>query len=111
MTDMTLPHDLGMHKSHELLDMQVTWFPHDLTHQHVPVSLVGDGIDVRWHLVTLLPTIQLHHFLGVDGVQSVRVDHHTEQARVGLDGRGNKVKVHTEQGGVCRSRCTRENKC
>ncbi len=60
--------------------------PRPLTQQHVPVGLVGDGIDVGRHLMALLATIQLHYFLCVDGIESVGVDHHTEQARVGLGG-------------------------
>jgi len=55
-----------------------------LTKQHVPVGLVCDCINVGRDLVTLLATIQLNHLLRVDGIESVRVDHHTEQPRVSL---------------------------
>ena len=34
--------------------------------------------------MTFLPTVQLNHFLSVDGIEAVWVDHHTEQPRVGL---------------------------
>ena len=56
-----------------------------LTQQHVPVGLVGDGVHMGWDFVALLATIQLNDLLGVDGVEAVRVNHHTEQARVGLE--------------------------
>ena len=54
------------------------------TKQHVPVSLVGDGVDVRRHLVPFLALVHVDHLLCVDWQPFVGVDHHTEQARVGL---------------------------
>ena len=35
--------------------------------------------------MAFLAPIELHHFLSVDGVQSIRIDHHTEQSRVSLN--------------------------
>ena len=40
---------------------------------------------MRGNLVPPLANVELHHPGGVDGVPLVRVDHHTEQARVGLN--------------------------
>ena len=57
-----------------------------LTQQHAPVGLVSDGIHVRRDLMALLAPVQLNHFLSVDGVESVRVHHHTEQPRIRLQG-------------------------
>ena len=54
------------------------------TKQHVPVSLVGSGVDVRRHLVTLFPLVHVDDLLCVDREPFVRVDHHAEQPRVRL---------------------------
>ncbi len=51
-----------------------------LTQEHVPVSLVGNGVDVWGHLMTLLATIEVNDLVRVDWVETVRIDHHTEQA-------------------------------
>ena len=40
---------------------------------------------MRRDLVPPLTDVELDHTVGVDGVPLVRVDDHTEQARVGLD--------------------------
>ena len=40
---------------------------------------------MRGDLVPPLADVELHHPGGVDGVALVRVDHHTEEARVGLN--------------------------
>ncbi|MCG8624523.1 MAG: hypothetical protein MJE68_21330, partial [Proteobacteria bacterium] len=58
-----------------------------LTQQHVPVGLVSDGIDVRWHLVTLLASIHLDDLVRVDWVELVGVDHYAEEPRVSLWGK------------------------
>lgn len=66
------------------------WYRHisicclKLTKEHVPVGLVSNGVHVRRHFVTLLPLVHLNDLLCVDGQPFVRVDNHTEQARVGL---------------------------
>jgi len=54
--------------------------PSILTQQHVPVSLVRDGIDMGWYLMTFLASVELNNIRSVDGVQPVGVDHDTEQA-------------------------------
>lgn len=55
------------------------------TLQHGAVGRVGDGEDVRWHLMALLALVEVHDLLGVDGQALVGVDHHAEQTRVGLE--------------------------
>lgn len=39
---------------------------------------------MRRHLITPTSTVDLHHSVGVDREPLVGVDHHAEQARVGL---------------------------
>ena len=58
------------------------------TKQHVPVSLVSNGVDMRRHLVTLLSLVHVDDLLCVDREPFVWVDHHAEQTRVRLKERG-----------------------
>lgn len=58
-----------------------------VTLHHAPVGGVGDGIDVRGHLVSLLALVHVDYVLSVDGQVFVRVDHNTEETRVGLGGK------------------------
>lgn len=58
-----------------------------LTLHHTPVGGVCDGVDVRGHLVPLLALIHVHNLFRVDGQVLVRIDDHTEQARIGLERR------------------------
>ena len=51
---------------------------------HLLVGAVGDGKEVGRDLVPPLPDVHPHHPVGVDGVALVGVDHHAEQAGVGL---------------------------
>ncbi len=55
-----------------------------LTQQHVPVSLVSNGVDVWGHFMTLLATVEVNDLFRVDWVETVGVDHHAEQAGVCL---------------------------
>ena len=55
-----------------------------LTVHHVRVGTVGDGEDVRRHLVAPAGLVDGDGAVGVDRKTLVRVDGHTEQARVGL---------------------------
>jgi len=55
-----------------------------LTGQHVDVSTVRDGEDVRWHFITPLATVQFGTPESVDRVTLVGVDGHAEEAGVGL---------------------------
>lgn len=55
-----------------------------VTLHHVPVGVVRDGVDVRWHLVALLALVHLDDLLRVDGQHLVGVHHHAEETRVGL---------------------------
>ena len=56
-----------------------------LTVHHVGVGAVGDGEDVRRHLVASFALVDGDGAVGVDGEPLVRVDGHAEQARVGVD--------------------------
>ncbi len=56
-----------------------------LTLQHVPVGVVGDGVDVGRHFRPPLALVHFHHLVGVDGESPVRIHCHTEEAGVGLD--------------------------
>ena len=53
--------------------------------QHVSVSSLSDGPQMWRHLVPPLAEVHLDHGGAVDGVALVGVDHHAEQARVGVD--------------------------
>ena len=55
-----------------------------LTSQHVPVSSIRDGKEMRRNLVPSLPKVEPDGSLGVDRVSLVRIDSHAEQTRVGL---------------------------
>ena len=55
-----------------------------LTVHHALVGSVGDGEAVRGDLVPAAVDVHPDHGLRVDGVALVRVDDHTEEARVGL---------------------------
>ena len=55
-----------------------------LTGQHVDVSTVRDGEDVRWHFITPLATVQFCTPKSVDRVTLVGVDGHAEETGVGL---------------------------
>lgn len=58
------------------------------TLHHAPVGRVRDGVDVRGHLVSLLALVHVDDLLGVDGQVLVGVDHHAEEPRVRLQGKG-----------------------
>ncbi len=49
------------------------------------IAAFGDSEDVRRNLVTALVSVDGDGALGVDGETFVRVDHHSEQTRVGLE--------------------------
>ena len=51
----------------------------------LPVGAVCDCENVRRNFDALLALIQLDDLLGVDGQPLVRVHHHAEEARVGVD--------------------------
>ena len=68
----------SVHNFHVLLYKVV------LTGQHVDVSTVRDGEDVRWHFITPLTTVQFFTPKSVDRVTLVGVDGHTEETGVGL---------------------------
>lgn len=55
------------------------------TLEHVPVSVVSNGVDVRGHFRLPPPLEHVHHFVGVDGEASVRVHSHAEQPGVSLE--------------------------
>jgi hypothetical protein len=55
-----------------------------LTREHALVGAVGDGIDVRRHLVPPLVDVHLDGRLGVDGKAAVRVHRDAKQAGVSL---------------------------
>lgn len=57
-----------------------------LTHEHVMVGIVRDGEEVRRHFCTFLAFVHLGHSSAINGQPLVRVDCHTEQAGVGLEG-------------------------
>ena len=69
--------------------------------KHFPVGGLGDGPEVGRDLVTSLAEVHLDHLGGVDGEPLVRVDHHTEQARVGVDQLGLVASLQVpEDGGL-----------
>ena len=51
-----------------------------LTLKHVSVGVVRDGEDVWRHLRAPLPSVHVHHLVGVDGQHTVGVDCHTEES-------------------------------
>jgi len=55
-----------------------------LTLQHVAVSVVSDGEQMRWHFVAPFALIKGDHVLVVDWQTPVRVDRDAEQPRVRL---------------------------
>lgn len=57
------------------------------TGEHVDVSSVGNGEDVRRHLATPLAAVQFGASMGVHGESFVGINSHAEQARVGLQKR------------------------
>lgn len=58
-----------------------------LTSQHVPVSSIRDGKEMRRNLVPSLPKVEPDGSLGVDRISLVGIDSHAEQTGVGLNGR------------------------
>lgn len=72
--------------------------PGRLTLQHAPVGRVGDGVDVRRHLVPLLALVHFDDLLRVDGQLLVGIDHHAEEARVRLPNREPKLSSGAWQG-------------
>lgn len=54
------------------------------TLHHAPVCGVCNGIDVWRHLVSLFSLVHVDDLLRVDGQVFIRVNDHTEQARVCL---------------------------
>lgn len=55
-----------------------------VTLHHVPVGIVGDGVDVRRHLVALLALVHLDDLLRVDRQHLVGIHDHTKETGVGL---------------------------
>lgn len=55
-----------------------------LTLQHVMVSVISDGEDVGWHLISPLALVHVNDLLGIDGQSLVGIHSHTEKSRVGL---------------------------
>merc|ERR1711899_31185 len=53
--------------------------------EHVPVGALSDGPEMGWALVPPLTKVDLAHPVGVKRVTLVRVDHHDEEAGVGVD--------------------------
>ena len=60
--------------------------------EHGPVGSVGDGEDVRSHLVPLATAVDVDDLRGVHGEPLVGVHHHQEQARVGLKKKTNQIQ-------------------
>ena len=55
--------------------------------KHAAVGRLRDGVDVWGHLVALLAPVHFNDVIRVDGQVLVRVDHHTEEPRVCLQGK------------------------
>lgn len=55
-----------------------------LTDQHIAVSNVGDGKDVRRHFSSTTALENSHGLLVVNGHPLVRIDGHAEQSRISL---------------------------
>lgn len=55
------------------------------TLDHVSVSLIGSGEEMRRHLVSSLSHVVLDDGLGVDGKTLVGVDYNTEETGIGLN--------------------------
>lgn len=55
-----------------------------LTLQHVMVSIISDGEDVRGHLIPSFSLVAVYDLLGVDRQSLVRVNSHAEKPGVGL---------------------------
>lgn len=58
-----------------------------LTLHHAPVSCVSDGVDVRWHFMSLLALVHVDNLLWVDGQVLVGVYDDTEETGVCLQNR------------------------
>lgn len=56
----------------------VTWLR--LTLQHGSICSVGDGENVRRHLMTFDALVSLHNLFGVDGKLLVGIDDDTEKS-------------------------------
>lgn len=50
-----------------------------VTLQHVPVGVIGDGVDMRRHLMAFLALVHLDDLLRVYWQHLVGIHHHTEQ--------------------------------
>lgn len=56
----------------------------ELTLQHVAVSAVTNSENMRWYFSSSLALVHVDDSGSVDRVSLVRIDGHTEEARVGL---------------------------
>lgn len=52
--------------------------------QHIMISGIGDGVDVRRHLSTFIISIGADHVIGVDWQIFIGIDCYQKKARVGL---------------------------
>ena len=57
------------------------------TVHHLLISAIRDCEQMGWDFVPPLSDVHLDHGVGVNRVATVRVDHHAEQARIGLQKR------------------------
>ena len=69
----------------------------ELTRQHVPVSVVRDGKQMGWHLISTFAKVELHCGWSVNRVPFVRIHSDTEQSGVGLEGRGSLILLAKSQ--------------
>ena len=73
--------------------------------KHFPVGGLGDGPQVGRDLVTSLAEVHLDHGGSVDGEPLVGVDHHTEQAGVGVDQLGLVASLQVPEDGAVIKEC------
>lgn len=70
-----------------------------LVGDHVVVGGLGDGVDVRRDLETVLAAVGDEDFVGVDGEEAEGVDGDEDMADVGLVARGESVRAQASRGG------------
>ena len=54
-------------------------FIYEPTLKHATICIICYGVDMRWHFMSLLPTIHIDHFVSVNRQAFVRVHDHTEK--------------------------------